>query len=1035
MLNVDDYFSPSILDRPLDALWHNLAEHYLCQEHPLILQMQNYACISSWEMSKTTQLAANIIARVRADKSQKSLAQAFLEEYNLSSQEGILLLCLAESLMRVSDADTLDSILRDRLSQINWAKHVKHSDSFLVNASTWALLLTGRLTPQPEQKMTVKQGVKHLISQLTEPIVRKALHKAINMIAEQYIIGSTIEQALATSVTQAQPKELSTELAFSFDYLAEAALINEQVQQAKHQYIQAIHHIAHHNRQHQRHDNISIRLSVLQPQFDYRYRQHAISELMATLLPLLELAQALDVGVYLDGETATRLELCLTVFERLISHSSLRGWGKLGIAIQAYSKRSLASLCWLAALAKKQQTSIPIRLVKGAYWREDMRQAQLNHLSDFPVFTSQAATDISFLCNARWLLSHYVTPYLKAEFATHNPHTVAALEVMAAQHPIKMQKVYGMGEPLYTIHPQPSLCVLAAFGPHHQLVPFILRRLLDFAAQPGFVPQLQSKQQPLSELIEHPIDKYATLSPAERPAPSAKETLFSINLPCQHTLNHWLQACAPFLSQVEECRSIIHHSGTLNPAHETQANAASMGQLACPHAIDTRYAHLHFASKADCELAVSAAQQGFDSGQKPPLEQRKHMLIEFSSTLVNHAPLLLARYMASTGQPIFAAETELRLAIKLFKQTLEQGIHLFDEQEVSLADPTPYHWQRQGRGVWLCCPEPTHPLITLLTQLAGALICANSVIVACCPTSASICSQLVRLLQQQGLAENGLQLIISDPSWTLPLPGSCMAKLNGISGSFTQEQRQQLNQINQDVNNKQQQAIKHNVMNMMIIDNSTAFEDLISVILTLAFDLAGQSPTSLKLICVEQDIADEFIYLLSNAMIELDIANHDLSQGCVGPLLNAARLDMFNQHAKQLSQQASLLRQTPMAHDLNGYYAPPYLFQVDDLQQINAEIKGPVLHLYRYSNSTLQPLLDELNRIQAKGYCSIHSRHQTRLRQLEHGILGRQLIINQNHSLPLAAYYATFDDQQAGITYSQLEATLCQNAGKPLTNH
>ncbi|MFO6423595.1 proline dehydrogenase family protein [Motilimonas sp. KMU-193] len=1030
MLKVDDYFSPSILECSAQTLWRDLADHYLCQEHPLILQMQNYASISSWEMSKTTQLAANIIAKVRADNSQKSLAQAFLEEYSLSTQEGILLLCLAESLLRISDPASLDGLLRERLSQINWSKHLKNSDSFLVNASTWALLLTGRLTTQADQKMTMKQGVKHLISHLTEPMVRKALNKAIKMIAEQYIMGSTIEQALEVSLSQAHPKHISTQVDFSFDYLTESALINQQVQQAKNQYIQAIHHIAHHNRNHGQHHSISIRLSVLQPQFDYRYRQRTTAELVATLQPLLELAKALDVAVYIDAETATKMELCLTVFERLFTHPALRGWDKLGIAVQANSKRSLACLGWLAVLAKKNQTSILIRLVKGAYGSEDIRQCQLNGLSAAPVFTSQAATDISFLCCARWLLSSYVTPYLKAEFATHNPYTVAALEVMANQHPIKLQRVYGMGEPLYSLYPHPNICVLAAFGPQQKLVPFILRRLLEFASQPGFQPHLQTQQQPLSELIEHPIDKYAKLKTSERLTFSPLDTPFSLNLACQQVLSQWLRKIDPYLNQIYHSSSLINGKSPFIDKHD-EPGARELPQPQWrPNALDETYTQLLFASQADCHLAIDAAKQGYKDWQHSSFEQRKQLLTELTPILISNAPQLLPLYILSTGQHLFAAENELKQAIKLFEQVIKQADDVFNQQEISLADTTPYHWQRQGRGIWLCCATPIHPLITLLQQLAAALICGNTVIVAASPITAQISAQIVSLFLHHGIPPACLHLIISDPAWSLPMPTRCIAELSGISGSMNETQCRKIHKIKQSLKSSIQLQLSGTTMNTMIIDSSAAFDRLIPIILTLAFDLAGQSPTSLKLICVEQEIAEKLIYLLSNAMIELDIANNELDQSCIGPLLESTKVAEFVQYAEQLSKHANLIRQTPMAHDLNGYHVAPSLFEVKDIKHIKPEIDGPVLHIYCYSSNAIPKLIDDINSVNSKGYCAIHSQHQARLRQLEHGILGRHLLINQSHSLSIAAYHAMLYDELACLAYSQMESTLCQNAGK-----
>ncbi|MCE2594476.1 bifunctional proline dehydrogenase/L-glutamate gamma-semialdehyde dehydrogenase PutA [Motilimonas cestriensis] len=990
MLSVDDYFSPTSVDLDLDTLWQNIADNYLTEEHHLVKQLQYYASISSWEMSKTTHLAATIVGKIRADHHHTNLTEAFLQEYHLSSQEGMMLMCLAEALMRIPDPETADALIRDKLTHSDWSSHLQHSDSFLVNASTWGLLLTGRITPLDNPPQSVKQTIKSLVSSLTEPIVRKALNHAMRLMAHQFVMGQNITNALQQGLKYANDSRFRNKPHLNFDMLGETAITSEAAQHCLGTYIQGIHHIAKHNQQNQRQDSLSIKLSALHPRFAPSQSQRVLTELKDNLLQLLALAKNLNVAVTLDAEESERLDLSLQVFKEVFQTTNLMGWGQLGVAVQAYSKRALSVLAWLTALAKKHHTPIQIRLVKGAYWDSEIKNSQHLGLVNYPVFTSKPATDINYLCCARYLLSGHVRPHLQAQFATHNAHTVAAIEVMANGQDIEFQKLLGMGEALYHHHPQPHLRVYAPVGSYQRLLPYLVRRLLENSANSSFLSAIANKNVPMSELIEHPVDQYFAshhTSHSGFPLPadifgSVRKNSVGINFACSRTLAHWQQRIAPYFDEQYISGPIIDGEAVfLNAEGDIHLAGRTHKEVVKPYQLDEVIGKQIEASQEDINQSCTVALNGFHLWSQTSIELRASLLNKLADKLELQAPKLTAMCMMEAGKTLFDAHNELRKAVDYCRYYASQGLSLFHQVPVSMPSLTPIHWRRKGQGVWVCISPCSAPLDLFVGQICAALVCGNTVIAKPAPQSSLIAYQVIKLMLSIGFPPYAIQLLSGADTVAEQLTQQANLAGIAVTGRLTTAQNIQ-QACYRSAAPFAKLIAETSGVNCMLVDSTALHVQVVKDALRSAFSAAGQRCSSLRILCVQDDVADSIIKQLSDAMIELAVGNPEQIHQDIGPIINKETWLQLQQYLNHLNNNARLIRQTPLHHDLNGYFIAPSLYEIEQISDIRGESFGPILHVLRYEKHQLPNLIRQINQMGHARTCAIYSRNQTTINQL-----------------------------------------------------
>ena len=464
---------------------------------------------SDAELIEHTEAASKLITAVRKDDDSMSMIDALLLEYSLDTKEGILLMCLAEALMRVPDKETADAFIKDRLSVADWASHAKNSDSFFVNASTWGLLLTGKIVTMDEKKDgTPANLVNRMVNRVSEPVIRKAMNQAMKIMGHQFVLGRSIKEALSRGKDYREKG-----YTYSFDMLGEAALTAQDADKYLRSYEQAVESVGNDSFKKGHRPTISIKLSALHPRYEVGCEERVMTELFASVKGLIAKARALNVGITIDAEEADRLELSLHLFEKLYRDDVTRGWGSFGLVVQAYSKRALPVLVWLTALAKEQGDRIPVRLVKGAYWDSEIKLCQQRGVEGYPVYTRKESTDVSYLACAHFLLSEHARANIFPQFASHNAHTIATINCIATKlgattQEFEFQRLHGMCEALYNSLIKNSDICVRSYAPvvsHQDLLPYLVRRLLENGANSSFVHRLIDASYPVSELVDHPV--------------------------------------------------------------------------------------------------------------------------------------------------------------------------------------------------------------------------------------------------------------------------------------------------------------------------------------------------------------------------------------------------------------------------------------------------------------------------------------------------------------------------------------------------
>ena len=501
MFTATDVLKPEFNEQSLADLWTLISPLYMVDETQWLEQLLPLATPSESEKQQITDKTTSLIEAIRADKTSIQMIDALLLEYSLDTQEGILLMCLAEALMRIPDSATADALIRDKLSVADWKSHLKNSDSVFVNASTWGLMLTGKVVGLSSNEQSAGQAVNRLVNKLSEPVIRKAMHQAMKVMGHQFVLGRSIAEA------QKNGKSMRDKgFTYSYDMLGEAALTTADANKYFKDYLMAIEAVGRDTYVSSKSSpapSVSIKLSALHPRYEVANEDRVLTELCDTLEQLLRRAVELDVAITIDAEEADRLELSLKLFEKLYRTDLVKGWGKFGLVIQAYSKRALPVLVWLNRLAKEQGDLIPLRLVKGAYWDSEIKWSQQAGFTDYPVYTRKEATDVAYLACARYLLSPSVRGNIFPQFASHNAHTVSAIAVMTEHKDFEFQRLHGMGDSLYN-HAmeayQQSVRIYAPVGSHKDLLPYLVRRLLENGANSSFVHRLVDARCPVAEL-------------------------------------------------------------------------------------------------------------------------------------------------------------------------------------------------------------------------------------------------------------------------------------------------------------------------------------------------------------------------------------------------------------------------------------------------------------------------------------------------------------------------------------------------------
>ena len=919
--------------------------------------------------------ATLLVEGCRKRSQEAGTLDAFLQEFGLSNKEGVALMCLAEALLRVPDEATADQLIAEKIRSGDWGSHQGASSSRFVNASVWGLMLTGRVVALgSETTEDTGSWVQTLTRKLGEPVVRRAVLQAMRIMGGQYVLGRTIKEAIGKGRATNKPGTR-----FSFDMLGEGARTASDAQRYFDAYAEAIRVLADANTEGDitRADGISIKLSALHPRYAFSQYDRVMSELLPRVKQLATMAKAGGLSLTIDAEESERLDVSLDLFDALARDTDLSDWDGLGFVLQAYQKRALATCNWLIALARATDRRLMVRLVKGAYWDREIKHAQELGLPDYPVFTRKCNTDLSYQVCAAKLLSAPGAVF--PQFATHNAHTVSMIKALAQDNTdFEFQRLHGMGHLLYAqlskFDASTPIRVYAPVGNHKELLPYLVRRLLENGANSSFVNRFLDASIPASELNRDPIQQVLRVSQRRHPKiPLPRQLYVQESAPWLNALGFDLNDPSVVKDlllilasprQRMEARPIVggqrvtsELSPVINPASgETVGFAASASQEELDNAI---------------ELAVSAQPLWDQRGA----HHRAECLERAAELLEAQIPELMGVIVSEAGRTLEDALSEVREAIDFCRYYAQQAREKLSNP-IKLPGPTGElnALSLHGRGVFVCISPWNFPLAIFIGQVSAALVAGNAVIAKPAVQTPLIAFKAVKLLHDAGIPEDILHLLPGGKS-----VGAALVANDRIAGVAFTGSTETAKTINRQLAARDGPIIpliaETGGLNVMLVDATALPEQVVDDVIVSAFQSAGQRCSALRVLYLQEEIADAVIDMLRGATHELSVGDPMELRTDVGPVIDAQAKQLIQKHTDRMRREGRLLSEASLDPNLtNGHFVAPQIYEIDRLGQLEREVFGPILHVIRYKKSELRAVLAD---IRASGYgltLGIHSR-------------------------------------------------------------
>ncbi len=901
-------------------------------------------------------VAMSLVEGARARRDERPFLDAFLQEFGLSNQEGIALMCIAEALLRIPDDATADRLIAEKLATGDWSSHAGRSESLFVNASTWGLMLTGGILElDPSIKSDTAGWMRMLTRKAGEPLVRLAVRRAMRIIGGEFVVGRTIEEALARSAREAEVGLCS------FDMLGEGARTGEDARRYLKSYEHAIEVIGAtaRGRPADEVSSISIKLSALEPRYTLLQLDRVMRRLVPQVKALAAQAAALGIQLTIDAEEADRLDLSLSVIEALAQDPATREWPGLGLAVQAYGKRAIGVIDWVAALARQCARRMTVRLVKGAYWDSEIKRAQERGLDGYPVYTRKLTTDVSYLACAGRLFKHADVIY--PQFATHNAHSIASvMELAPPAANFEFQRLHGMGRLLYAeaarrVANFPKVRVYAPVGEHKDLLAYLVRRLLENGANTSFVNRFMDEQVPVAEIVRDPVselERLETVANAKLPTP---ELLYA-----DRRNSRGIDLGDPPAVQAlrDELAANVAHPGPVpRGAHVVSNPADRRRQVGISHDATPR----EIASAFD---AAAEAQGDWDhsggAARADCLERTADLLdsrrADFHSLLVREA-----------GKTIGDAIAEVREAVDFCRYYAVQAREQF-ARPLGLDGPTGElnELSLHGRGVFACISPWNFPLAIFAGQVTAALAAGNAVLAKPAEPTPLIARAFVKLLHESGVPTEVLHLT--------PAPGRIFGETAlahpALAGVAMTGSTATALTINRALAAREGRIVpliaETGGLNAMIVDSTALPEQVVDDAVTSAFSSAGQRCSALRLLFLQDDIADQVIEMIAGAMDELVIGDPADFETDVGPVITAAAAQQLARHAELMRKEARIVKACALtgAH-AHGSFFPPHLIELKNAAQLTHEEFGPILHVVRYRAANIEQVFES---IRASGY-------------------------------------------------------------------
>ncbi|MFG0505954.1 trifunctional transcriptional regulator/proline dehydrogenase/L-glutamate gamma-semialdehyde dehydrogenase [Pseudomonas putida] len=994
-------FAESIL--PQSVLRSAITAAYRRPEQEVVPMLLEQARLSAPLAEATNKLAASIAEKLRNQKSaggRAGVVQGLLQEFSLSSQEGVALMCLAEALLRIPDKGTRDALIRDKISTGNWQPHLGNSPSLFVNAATWGLLLTGKLV-STHNETGLTSSLTRIIGKSGEPMIRKGVDMAMRLMGEQFVTGETIAEALANA-----SRFESKGFRYSYDMLGEAALTEHDAQKYLASYEQAIHSIgkASHGRGIYEGPGISIKLSALHPRYSRAQYERVMEELYPRLLSLTLLAKQYDIGLNIDAEEADRLELSLDLLERLCFEPSLAGWNGIGFVIQAYQKRCPYVIDYVIDLAKRSRHRLMIRLVKGAYWDSEIKRAQVEGLEGYPVYTRKVYTDVSYVACARKLLA--VPEAIYPQFATHNAHTLSAIYHIAGQNyypgQYEFQCLHGMGEPLYEQvvgkiadgKLNRPCRVYAPVGTHETLLAYLVRRLLENGANTSFVNRIADHSISIQELVADPVASIERMGTQE-----GSIGLPHPRIPLPRDLYGTERANSAGIDMANEHRLASLSCAMLATAHNDWKAApllacAASESAAAPvlNPADHRdvVGHVQEATVADVDHAIQCALNAAPIWQATPPAERAAILERTADLMEAEIQPLMGLLIREAGKTFANAIAEVREAVDFLRYYAVQARNDFSNDA------------HRPLGPVVCISPWNFPLAIFTGQVAAALAAGNPVLAKPAEQTPLIAAQAVRLMLEAGIPEGVLQLLPGRGETVgAGLVGDERVKGVMFTGSTEVARLLQRNVAGRLDNQGRPIPLiaETGGQNAMIVDSSALTEQVVIDVVSSAFDSAGQRCSALRVLCLQEDSADRVIEMLKGAMAESRLGCPDRLAVDIGPVIDAEAKAGIEKHIQGMREKGRSVYQVAIADAAEikrGTFVMPTLIELESFDELKREIFGPVLHVVRYNRRNLDQLIEQINN---SGYgltLGVHTRIDETIAKVVETANAGNMYVNRN---------------------------------------
>jgi len=949
--------------------------------------------LSADDREAVRQEAEALVRAARKSARKQGVVESFLQEFSLSTREGLALMCLAEALLRTPDEETRDRLIAEKIASADWASHAGRSDSLLVNASTWSLMLTGKLIePDEEARRDLPGFIKRLAGRLGEPVIRQAVGAAVRIMGEQFVLGATIEKAIRRSGADG--------FVCSFDMLGEGARTDADADRYEAAYAQAIKTVGKSAKGEgpEAGHGVSVKLSALSPRYEARQAERVFADLYPRIVRLAELAAAADINLTLDAEEADRLVISLELLDRLAREPSLGDWKGLGLAVQAYQKRGPQVIEAVAGIARASGRRLMVRLVKGAYWDSEIKRAQVGGMPGYPVYTTKAATDLSYLVCARALLA--AAPALYGQFATHNAHTLAAVRQMAAQAQVKVefQRLHGMGEALYAAARERygdfPLRVYAPVGSHEDLLPYLVRRLLENGANTSFVHALLDEKTPVSKVVVDPISAVEAAGGAPHPKIPLPRDLYGPSRKNSEGLDLSIKAVRDQLTTAISAldsedlvggpivRGRLYAEGDREDRVSPARTAQRIGRAAeaTPELIDEAFA------------AARSAQKAWDLRGG---EGRAKVLRAMGDALEAHRERLIAICVREAGKTLADAIAEVREAADFCRYYAHLAERQFASAE-TLRGPVGETNQLSlhGRGVFVCISPWNFPLAIFTGQVAAALAAGNGVLAKPAEQTPIVATEAVKLFHAAGVPADLLHLIPGDGATV----GAALTAHPGCDGVAFTGGTDTAWAINRTLAARQGPIVpfiaETGGLNAMFVDTTALREQVLDDVLASGFGSAGQRCSALRMLFVPHETADALIEGLKGAMKTLVVGDPADPRTDIGPVIDAEAKAALDAHVERLQREAKVLAR--LDAPAGGHFFAPTLAEIPDAGFLGKEVFGPILHVVRYDPARLAEAAAPLVQARYGLTLGVHSRIEAFALEVQRAVPAGNAYVNRS---------------------------------------